>query len=245
MAARIQSINRAFEIVRHVAASYDGIRLQDLANLCGLKKTTVYNLAESLVSEGMLRKDGNLRYQLGELVTELHMRRGSRRDLHRTASILAELHMQFPAAEITYTELGERDIFSRLLLTAGQSGKARFTDGMTFNPYATVCGILYFAFTPAERLIGLQMRNPFGFMGAEVWGSQEAFQKRVEIARRCGWAEAPTLTDPKMIKIGVPVRVANDNLISAITFVAPRDGLPTKNMIIKEVLATAERLGQL
>jgi DNA-binding IclR family transcriptional regulator len=240
----VQSINRAFEIVRHVAASRDGIRLQDLANLCGLKKTTVYNLAETLVSEGMLCKDGNLRYRLGELVTELHMRKGGRRDLQRTASILAELHVRFPAAEITFTELGERDIFSRLLFTAGQPGKVRFTDGMTFNPYVTVCGILYFAFTPAERLIGLQMRNPFGFMGAEVWGSQEAFQERVETARRWGWAEAPTLTDPKMIKIGVPVRFVNDDLISAITFVAPRDGFPAKDLVIKEILETAERLGQ-
>lgn len=238
----VQSINRAFEIIRHVAASHNGIRLQDLANLCGLKKPTVYNLAETLVREGMLCKNAHLCYQLGELVTELHMRRSSRGDLHRTALILDELHIQYPTAEITYTELGERDIFSRLFLPAGQPGKIRFTDSMTFNPYTTVCGILYFAFTPAERLTGLQLRNPFGFMGAEVWGNQEAFQKRVETARRCGWAEAPILTDPKTIKIGVPVRIANENLISTITFLAPRHGLPPKNMIIKEILTTAERL---
>ena len=49
--AMVQSIERAFEIIRQVTTSEEGIRLQELSHLCGLKKTTVFALAETLVSD--------------------------------------------------------------------------------------------------------------------------------------------------------------------------------------------------
>lgn len=241
----VQSINRAFEIIRHVAASDQGIRLQQLTQLCGLKKTTVFNLAETLVKEGMLHKDDNLYYQLGNLVTELHLGGRGRRDLQRTAEILAGLHLRFPTTEIIYTELGETDIFGRLQLHAGEPGKIRFTDGITYNPYLTVCGILYFAFIPDERLNGLRIRNPFVFNGIKGWGCEEAFQECVAAARNCGWAKAPTRIEPERIKIGVPVFGSKNNLITTITLIEPREGLPSENLVIEALFAVAKQISQL
>ena len=241
----VQALNRAFDIVRHVAASDDGIRLHDLAKLCGLKKTTVFNLAETLVAEGMLSKDGAARYRLGGLVTELYLGGLGNRNLHRTAAILLALHRLYPAASIVYTELGETDIFGRLNLPAGQPEKVEYTDGMTLNPYVTVCGVLYFAFTPDERLNGLRMRNPFEYKGMEVWGSEMAFRERVEAARRCGWAETPTLVGPDTFKVGVPVRDGNGNLKATITFSVVRNGLPPDERILTAIFESAERIGRL
>jgi IclR family transcriptional regulator, KDG regulon repressor len=240
----VQSINRAFEIVHLVAASDAGIRLQELTEQCKLKKTTIYNLAETLVKEGMLSKNANSHYQLGELVTELYLGKHCGRNLHRAAEILTELHLQFPTTEIIYTELGEADIFGRLHMPAGEPGKIVFTDGITFNPYLTVCGILYFAFVPDERLNGLRIRNPFEFKGIDVWGSEEAFQECVAVTRDCGWAKIPTIIEPKRIKVGVPVLGPRGNLLTTITLIEPRNGLPRENLIIKELLATAKRIGQ-
>jgi DNA-binding IclR family transcriptional regulator len=241
----VQSVERAFRIIQHVTSSDDGIRLQELSHLCGLKKTTVFALSETLVKVGMLSKDDNSHYRLGKLVSELHLRGGARRSLQRSAEILAELHLQFPATEIIYTELGETDIFGRVLLHAGEPGKFRFTDGITYNPYLTVCGILYFAFLPDERLNGLRLRNPFEFHGIGVWGSDQAFRECVAIARQRGWAKLPARIEPRRVKLGVPVINHSNNLITTITFITPRVGLKSEKMILNALFDTAQRISQL
>lgn len=241
----VQSVERAFEIIRHVTASDEGLRLQELSHLCGLKKTTVFALAETLIKVGMLSKDGNSHYQVGELVKELHLRGGARRNLQCSAEILVELHLQFPTTEIIYTELGETDIFGRVLLHAGEPGKLRFTDGITYNPYLTVCGILYFAFLPDERLNGLRIRNPFEFKGIGAWGSEKAFRDHVAIARQRGWAKLPAQIESKRVKIGVPVINHRNNLITTITLIIPSVSLKTEKKILDALLDTAKRISQL
>jgi IclR family transcriptional regulator, KDG regulon repressor len=243
--AMVQSIERAFEIIRQVTTSDDGIRLQELSHLCGLKKTTVFALAETLVKVGMLNKDANSHYRLGELVKELHLRGSARRNLHRSAEILAELHLQFPTTEIIYTELGETDIFGRVLLHAGEPGNFRFTDGITYNPYLTVCGILYFAFLPDERLNGLRLRNPFAFHGVGAWGSEKTFRDHVAMARQRGWTKLPAQIESKRVKIGVPVINHGNNLITTITLITPRVSLKAEKLILAALFDTAKRISEL
>ena len=118
----IQSLQRAFDIVRHVAAAEDGLRLAALSELCGLKKTTVFHLAESLVAEGMLVKERDSRYMLGPLSAELHLAGQGKRRLIQASRTLVELQKLHPHSSLVYTELGESDIFGRLNLSAGRPG---------------------------------------------------------------------------------------------------------------------------
>jgi DNA-binding IclR family transcriptional regulator len=70
---RIQSLARADAILSAVAGAPDGIcRLQDLSRALALNRTTVFNLAESLVILGFLRKDPrSSSYSLGLRNVEL------------------------------------------------------------------------------------------------------------------------------------------------------------------------------
>ncbi len=238
----IQSLQRAFQIVRHVAGAEDGLRLAALSELCGLKKTTVYHLAESLVAEGMLAKERDSRYVLGPLAAELHLAGQGKQRLRHAAEALTELHKLHPQSSLVYTELGESDIFGRLNLPIGRPGVVEYPSGMTLNPYLTVCGILYFAFMPADRLEGLRLRHSFDLKGREAWGSEANFQKSVREARSQGWSETPSLTPSDSFKIGAPVRDGNGNLVGTITFSCPRQHALDPEKVTQDALDAAARI---
>jgi len=242
----IQSLNRAFEIIRYVAAADDGIRLRELADLCGLKKTTVYNLAETLVEEGMLQKVADSRYMLGPMVTELYLLQRGHKNLPRLAAAMVELHKRYPIAGMVYAELGQNDIFARINLPSGTPGKVEYPDSVTLNPYWTVCGLLFFALMPDESLNGLRLRYPFEYIGIETWKSEAAWQQQVAQTKQNDWSETPHLVPPDYFKVGMPVRDCNGNLRGTLTFNGDRAALGSSDDELRTaVRATAEIMGRL
>ena len=75
----VQAISRAANILKLVADSPDGLRLFELADLMDLKRTTVFNLADTLVQEGLLSREPDTRYVLGPTVGELYRNGGGKR----------------------------------------------------------------------------------------------------------------------------------------------------------------------
>ena len=146
-------------------------RLRDLAAGCGLKRNTAYNLAETLVAQGLLARDGDGAYVIGELTRRLAGARPGR--LVEAERALAALHSRHPASSIYYSELGQEDVVVRFYFTPGRPGEAVHPDCMTLNPYITVGGLLFLAFSPAERLGGLRLRNPFEHRGQQAWGDRQ------------------------------------------------------------------------
>ncbi|MEK6794683.1 MAG: helix-turn-helix domain-containing protein, partial [Spirochaetota bacterium] len=214
---KIQSITRALAITRLVAAA-DGIMLADLASRTGLNKTTAYHLAQTLVAEGMLAKDAAARYHIGTLPGMLL--KDSRKSGRETLILreLAPFHKRFPDASIVVSDLGDADIFSRFMFNPGKPGELVRSDDMTLNPYTTVAGVLFFAFTPEERLRALKSRHPFDLKGRDAWGKEDAFTACVERARTRGWSETPPLVPKTTFKIGIPVFDTEKNITAAITF---------------------------
>ena len=68
----IQVLSRTTEILKYVAESDKGLRLYELTELMGLKRSTVHNVASSMVHEGLLLKSGS-NYQIGPLIKELYL----------------------------------------------------------------------------------------------------------------------------------------------------------------------------
>jgi len=158
---KIQSIERAIEILRHVSESPEGLKLKDLAERCKLNKTTVFNLAETLVMERMLHKTEDSIYHTGSLIEEMAQKSRGDNKQKKTAELFAELHELHPESSMYYTELGEAEIWGRMSIRSGREAKTEILQDTTLNPYLTVCGLLYFAYMPEERLCGLKMKNPF------------------------------------------------------------------------------------
>lgn len=239
----IQSLQRAFQIARYVSESPEGLRLVDLSRLTGLNKTTVFHLAETLVAEKLLAKHEGALYRLGPLCARLQSAAGRPAVLRRALERLSALHRDFPKSNIVYAELGDADLFSRFSFSPGNPGVAEITDDLTLNPYLTVSGVLFAAFSPSERLLALRLRHPFEFKGREAWGSEGAYLACVAEAARRGWAETPTLIKAHQFKVGIPVRDANGALLATITFTAESREIPPAASVRERLLETARQIG--
>ena len=240
----IQSLERAVKILRLVAESGDGIRLCDLARACEMKRNTIFNLADTLVSECLLAKTADGKYIIGDMILELAGGQKRNSYLLIVEKELRALHLKYPGAAIFYSELGNTDIIAKLHFERTHTGKAVYPDGMTLNPYLTVAGLAFFAFSTEERLVSLRAKNPFDYHGLNVWCSMDKFMAQVEMARRKGYAETPHVTPRTEFKVGIPIRTRDGGMTGAVTFhLFNADGLNERE-ILREVMAGAETISE-
>jgi DNA-binding IclR family transcriptional regulator len=240
----VQAVVRASKILKLVAESSDGLRLYELADLMGLKRTTVFNLADTLVEEELLTRDQDTRYLIGPAVGKLYRSGGEKRLYQNLEIELTNFYRKFPEATLVLTELGNNDIRALLYMPRDCDGKPQYPADMTLNPYFTVCGLIFFAFAPDDDLGGLRVRHPFEFRGLEGWGSFERFQEAVRLTRDNGYAESP-MTPEGEIKFGIPVFSASGLLRWAITF-SVYDlelWLPRRDELLNDLLELAGKIG--
>ena len=212
----IQSIEKAVKILRFAAESKSGIRLCELSRACEMSRNTVYNLAETLVQEGLLAKTAESRYIIGETIGELAGKSTGR--LEKAEKILSRLHFKYPDSYIYYSELGESDVIVRFHYVPKRPGIAVYPDTMTLPPYLTVGGMAFMAFAPDEKLAALRMKNPFEYHGHQAWKSEENLAEAINAARKKGYTETPCIVPGTEFKIGVPVWDKSGMIAAAITF---------------------------
>jgi len=212
----IQAVERAVKLLRLVAGSGAGMRLCDLARGAELNRNTVYNLAETLVHEGFLRKTPESVYIVGDAMNELVGKAAGR--LARAEKALRQLHLKRPAAGIFYSELGAADVVVRFHYTPERPGAAIYPDMMTLPPYLTVGGLAFLAFSLDERLAALRMKTPFDYHGLQAWKSQERLDEALATARKRGYTETPAIVPDTDWKVGVPVWDKSGMITAAITF---------------------------
>lgn len=238
----IQAVQRAAQILRFASENGDGIRLCDLSRKCMLPRNTIYNLANTLVREGLLFKTIDNKYMTGNFFTELASKHIERKTLKSLEKYLAELHLEYPNSSIYYSELGDADITGRFHFTATAPGKIIQLEGSTLNPYLTVAGLIFFAFAPEEKMNGILMKNPFEYTGLNAWGSMEKFQQCVGRTRKNGYSQTPELTPSADLKLGIPVWKKPENLGGAITLHIKNTNLgKNTDRILKELSASAEK----
>lgn len=239
----VQAISRAAGILRLVAESPSGLRLYELADLMDLKRTTVFNLADTLVEEGFLTREPDTRYVIGPAVGELYRNGGENRNKLHIESELSRFFLNFSEATIVLTELRNSDIRACLYMPRDCGGKAQYPADMTLNPYFTVCGLIFFAYAPDEDLGGLRVRHPFEYRGLEGWSSFANFQRAVNLTRKNGFAESP-MTPEGEIKFGIPVFDADGMLRQAITFSVYdlEYWQPKRKELLQDLFALAKRL---
>ena len=231
----IQVLSRTSEILRHVADSNGGLRLFELTELMGLKRSTVHNVASSLVHEGMLYKDENSKYQLGPLIKELYLLQQQNEFSRSVREIMLKFAYLVKNSHLTFAKFGQNEIVEHCRITPDQPYKIRSMEGYTLNPYFTVSGILHFAFLSNSNLNLLKMRHPFIPRGLELWKDEKIFNEAVEACRKRGYALLP-IDPPEMFRLGIAVR-HNGNFIGSLTwsknnFTAEEKAIMLKNTVI-------------
>jgi IclR family acetate operon transcriptional repressor len=70
-ASGVRSIERAFELLEHLAAADGRLALTELAEVSGLPMPTIYRLMRTLVNRGYVRQEPSKRYALGPRLIHL------------------------------------------------------------------------------------------------------------------------------------------------------------------------------
>ena len=230
----IQVLNRTTEILKYVAESDKGLRLYELTELMGLKRSTVHNVASSMVHEGLLTKDEDSNYQLGPLFKELYLTQ--QKNIFSTAirKEMLRLAVLVTDSSLTYAQFGTNEIAEQFRIVPGQPRKIHNAEGSVLNPYFTVSGILNFAFLPDSKLNLLKMRYPFIPRGQELWGKEQSMLDEIANCRKRGYALMP-LDPPETLRLGIPIR-QNGNFIGTLTWSKQNFSRAEKELMIAEAL---------
>lgn len=169
----VQSLLRGLDILRLLASAPTGLRLPDLAEGLGLKKTTVHNLARTLRARGFLEKDLSGRFRLGPALQELSSQAQRGVFLQRVATLLQELQRKFPQAILTFSEITATAVVCRLRMSPDRPGEVQRPGSQFFAPYTSATAICLQS--TGSNAVEFERVFPFAEFGQAKWGSWEEF----------------------------------------------------------------------
>lgn len=169
----VQSLLRGLDILRLLASSPVGMRLQDLAETTGIKKTTVHNLARTLRARGFLEKDAFGRYRLGPAVQELSSQAQRGGLLLKASELMQQMQRQFPPAILTFSEITASSVVCRLRMSPDRPGEVQRPSSQYFSPYISATAICLQA--TGSNAAELERLFPFAEYGQGRWQSWNEF----------------------------------------------------------------------
>lgn len=184
----VLSVLKALDILVAAAESPGGIRLNDITESLGLKKTTAHNLVRTLRARGFLEKDSANRFCAGPAIQALAQKYYGNKLLAAAEAGLRRMAAEIPEATLTFTELTPGAILTRLRMSPDRPGEVQRPNGLVVMPYITATAVCLQA--TAANALEYEEKMPFEEYGAGAWGSPGKFNAAKERARRDGYAAA-------------------------------------------------------
>lgn len=170
----VQSLLRGLDILKHISNHPDGMRLNELTAVTGLKKPTLHNLLRTLIARGFVFKDGMNRFNIGPAVYEIAGSGALARRQMKAQAIFPLLAEKLPGCTITLSTLSVDTVRCLLRISPDAPGELQNPADRTFTPYVMASAIVLQAVYPEESA-RLEERYPFDEYGVGLWGSTENF----------------------------------------------------------------------
>lgn len=184
---RVQSVDRALDILEHVAREESGAGLSELARLLGISAPAVLNLAGTLVERGYLERAGSPpRYLPGRKLPELAQTAGNRSLLRRIGGELLRLSTAWPDMNFLAVVPAGADLLLRFRLDPTRPAELQTPLRPVPNPYGLVTSLCLMAFLPADQMFEILRRYPPDEFAAPPLGSRRALERKFAAIRRAG-----------------------------------------------------------
>lgn len=170
----VQSLLRGLDILKHISSRPDGMRLNELSFVTGLKKPTLHNLLRTLIARGFVFKDGMNRFNIGPAVYEIAGSGALTRRQMKVQAAFVQLHKTLPGCTVTLTNLSVDTVRCVLRMSPDSPGELQRPTERFFTPYASASSIVLQAAYP-EEVKALEEHYPFDEYGVGLWGSTENF----------------------------------------------------------------------
>lgn len=242
---QIQSLQRGMRILELVSQSADGLALPELARRMDLGKTTVHNLARTLLLSGYLvqRRDP-LRYVGGPALFALAGRQRLHALHERAAPVLSALSEEFDGLPALLVEAAGTEVRVVLRAIGGRPGGVERPLDRFSPPYANATSLLFIAFWNEEERRAFEVRYPFWEFAAHLWADEAELENRLKEVRTQGYA-AVEQGQGRAFPVAFPIFSERGELLAAIGLAyrsAKKVSAAEKRRIIERVRAAAEDL---
>lgn len=170
----VQSLLRGLDILKYISNRPDGMRLNELTAVTGLKKPTLHNLLRTLIARGFVFKDNMNRFNIGPALYEIAGSGALTRRQMKAQAIFPLLAEKLPGCTITLSTLSVDTVRCLLRISPDAPGELQNPADRTFTPYVMASAIVLQAVYPEESA-RLEERYPFDEYGVGMWGSLENF----------------------------------------------------------------------
>lgn len=219
---RIQSVERAFQVLEMVAQQRDGIGLSELSRALDLHTSTLYHLTRTLVALGFLRTGpGDKRYRMGRGIYQIA---AACLDEAELSAIVQPYLGRLAAAtgEATHFAIWERR--KALILTRCEGPNAlQITEraGILRPIYCTAIGKVLLTGLTDEVYEEYVAEIDFEPLTQNTLRDPQALRQQVERARREGIAYDDCEFNPEVRCMAAPVRDFRGQVLGAIGFSGP------------------------
>ncbi|MGH3387840.1 MAG: IclR family transcriptional regulator [Actinomadura sp.] len=186
MAEAVRSLERAFELLEHLADADGELTLSELAEASGLPMPTIYRLMRTLVNNGYVRQQPSKRYALGPRLIRLGERAGRLLDAWAR-----------PALERLVDKLGETanmavlegDDVVYVAQVPSRHAMRMFTEvGRRVRPHCTGVGKALLAQLPAETVQAIVGRTGMPAHTPRTITDPAALAEELALVRQQGYA---------------------------------------------------------
>ncbi|KFU76532.1 transcriptional regulator, IclR family [Amycolatopsis lurida] len=200
----VQSLQRAFELLEHLADTGGEASLSELATLSGLPMPTIHRLIRTLVDLGYVRQNTNRRYALGARLIRLgenaSMQFGS-----WARPLLAELVDE--VGETANLAVLERDEVVYVAQVPSKHSMRMFTEvGRRLLPHGTGVGKAMLAHLPSDDVTALLARTGMPSYTEHTFTDQDALLRELAKIAKQGYAldEAEQELGVRCVAVAVP-----------------------------------------
>jgi IclR family acetate operon transcriptional repressor len=243
----VQSLERAFSILTHIAKCEDGINLADLSKLVGLHTSTAFHLVRTMVELGVVRQDRRTkRYHLGRKIFSLAANASSEIDLVATATPFLETLAQKTGES---SHLGLRS-GNDVVLAARVAGSGAFQlverAGGLRPAHCTGLGKVLMASLPEPQFESWLQNAPLTASTPNTITEPGHLRSEIERVRQTGVAFDDAEYDPEVRCIAAPVWDFTGQVVGAVGVSGPiwRMNLQRMNELALVIRESASELSQ-
>ncbi|MEO5874206.1 MAG: IclR family transcriptional regulator [Streptosporangiaceae bacterium] len=186
MAEAVRSLERAFDLLEHLADAGGELALSELTEASGLPMPTIYRLMQTLVAKGYVRQEASKRYALGPRLIRLGD--GAGRLLGAWARpVLARLVDE--VGETANMAVLEGDEVVYVAQVPSRRSMRMFTEvGRRVLPHCTGVGKALLAQLPPDTALAIVIRTGMPARTSHTFTSPDGLMRELEKIRRQGYA---------------------------------------------------------
>ncbi|WP_268244949.1 helix-turn-helix domain-containing protein [Cerasicoccus arenae] len=242
--ASVQSLQRAFKILYHVAGRRDGCSVAEIAVGVGLKEITAYKLIRTLEAEKFLQRLGPpLRFTLGHSVHELKYLDDERVLLTEAGKAMLAAQRELPDASFVLLQVEGGDTYQRMRVDPEHYGRLQRMRDYQVHSYEKASSLLFLAYSSPEENEHFFAKHSFGEEGQAFWKSRFELDHFLAGVRRRGWSQ-PDFKNDIYYRLAVPIWSPSGKVISCIGCFAEHTGLTKvkKRQMIRQCCRTAQAI---